>query len=65
VRAGDVVTALLREAKDADLIITGGSEAGILEQLLGYAPPLELAERTATPVVTVFEMPDEPRHWMV
>lgn len=65
VRAGDVVTALLRESKDADLIITGGTEAGILEQLLGYAPPLELAERTNAPVVTVFEMSAEPRRWML
>jgi amino acid transporter/nucleotide-binding universal stress UspA family protein len=65
VRAGDVVTALLREAKGADLIITGGTEAGMLEQLLGYAPPLELAERTSVPVVTVFEMPPEPRRWIM
>jgi amino acid transporter/nucleotide-binding universal stress UspA family protein len=64
VPAGDIVTALLRESKDADLIITGGTEAGMLEQLLGYAPPLELAERTTVPVVTVFEMPAEPRRWM-
>lgn len=65
VRAGDIVTALLRESKDADLVITGGTEAGMLEQLLGYAPPLELAERTAAPVLTVFEMPAEPRRWML
>ena len=37
VQAGDIVTALLRESRDADLIITGGTEAGMLEQLLGYA----------------------------
>ena len=65
VQAGDIVTALLRESKDADLIITGGTEAGMLEQLLGYAPPLELAERASAPVVTVFEMPEEPRRWML
>ncbi len=65
VQAGDIVTALLRESRDADLIITGGTEAGMLEQLLGYAPPLELAERTAAPVLTVFEMPAEPRRWML
>jgi amino acid transporter/nucleotide-binding universal stress UspA family protein len=65
VRAADIVTALLRESKDADLIITGGTEAGMFEQLLGYAPPLELAERTSAPVVTVFEMPAEPRRWIL
>ena len=65
VQAGDIVTALLRESRDADLIITGGTEAGMLEQLLGYAPPLELAERTTVPVITVFEMPAEPRRWML
>lgn len=63
VQAGDIVTALLHESRDADLIITGGTEAGMLEQLLGYALPLELAERTTVPVVTVFEMPAEPRRW--
>jgi basic amino acid/polyamine antiporter, APA family len=65
VQAGDIVTALLRESKDADLIITGGTEAGMLEQLLGFAPPLEIAERTNAPVLTVFEMPAEPRRWML
>ncbi len=65
VRAGDIVTALLRESRDADLIIAGGTEAGVLEQMLGYAPPLELAERSSIPVLTVFEMPAEPRRWML
>ena len=65
VQAGDIVTALLRESRDTDLIITGGIEAGMLEQLLGYALPLELAERTTVPVVSVFEMPAEPRRWML
>jgi len=65
VRAGDLVTALLRESKGADLVITGGTEAGLLEQLLAYAPPLELAERTTAPVLTVYEMPAEPRRWML
>jgi nucleotide-binding universal stress UspA family protein len=65
IQASDIVTALLRESRDADVIITGGTDAGMLEQLLGYAPPLELAERTSVPVVTVYEMPAEPRRWML
>ncbi len=65
VRSGDIVTGLLRESKDADIIVMGGTEAGMLEQLLGYAPPLELADRTAKAVVTVYEMPAEPRRWLV
>ena len=37
----------------------------MLEQLLGYSPPLKLAERTTAPVLTVFEMPANPRRWML
>lgn len=64
VRSGDIVTGLLRESKGADLIVMGGSEAGVIEQLLVYAPPLELAERTSTPVLTVYEMAGEPARWI-
>lgn len=64
VPAGDVVTGLLRHAGDADVMVIGGTEAGMLEQLLGYAPPLELADRTSRPVLTVYEMPVEPKRWM-
>jgi amino acid transporter/nucleotide-binding universal stress UspA family protein len=65
VQAGDIVTGLLRESKDADIIVIGGTEAGVIEQLLGYALPLELADRTAKAVVTVYEMPAEPKRWLV
>ena len=49
----------------ADLIVLGGTEAGLLEHLLGYALPLELADRTAKPVAIVYEMPAEPTRWLV
>jgi amino acid transporter len=65
VQSGDVVTGLLRESKDADIIVIGGTEAGMIEQMLGYALPLELADRTAKAVVTVYEMPAEPKRWLV
>jgi len=65
VRSGDIVTGLLRESKHADLIVIGGTEAGVLEQLLAYAPPLELADRTSTPVITVYEMAADPKRWMI
>jgi amino acid transporter/nucleotide-binding universal stress UspA family protein len=65
VHSGDIVTGLLRESRDADIIVIGGTEAGMIEQLLGYALPLELAERTAKAVVTVYEMPAEPKRWLV
>lgn len=65
VHSGDIVTGLLRESKDADIIVMGGTEAGMIEQLLGYAPPLEVADRTAKAVVTVYEMPAEPKRWLV
>jgi len=65
VRSGDIVTGLLRESKHADLIVMGGTEAGVLEQLLAYAPPLELADRTSTPVITVYEMAADPKRWMI
>jgi nucleotide-binding universal stress UspA family protein len=65
VHAGDIVTGLLRESKDADIIVMGGTEAGMIEQLLGYALPMELADRTATAVVTVYEMPAQPKRWLV
>lgn len=64
VQADDVVGGLLRQADDADVIVIGGSEAGMLEQLLGYAPPLELADRTSRPVITVYEMAANPKRWM-
>jgi nucleotide-binding universal stress UspA family protein len=65
VRSGDIVTGLLREARRADLIVIGGTEAGVIEQLLAYAPPLELADRTSTPVLTVYEMAADPGRWMI
>jgi len=65
VRSGDIVTGLLRESKRADLIMIGGTEAGILEQVLSYAPPLELADRTSIPVITVYEMAANPKRWML
>ena len=65
VRAGDIVTGLLRESRDVDIIVIGGTEAGMIEQLLGYALPLELADRTAKAVVTVYEMPAEPERWLI
>jgi hypothetical protein len=64
VHSGDVVTGLLREARGADLIVAGGTEAGMIEHLLGFAVPLELGERAPIPVVTVYEMPAEPKRWM-
>jgi len=64
IRAGDIVTGLLREAKRADLIVMGGTEAGIIEQLLAYGPPLEMAERTSLPLVTVYEMSTNPKRWI-
>ena len=65
VQAGDIVTGVLRESRDADIIVVGGTEAGMIEQLMGYALPLELADRTAKAVVTVYEMPAEPKRWLV
>lgn len=65
VHSGDIVTGLLRESKDADIIVIGGTEAGVIEQLLGYALPLEMADRTAKAVVTVYEMPANPKRWLV
>ena len=64
-RSGDIVTGLLREASNADLIVIGGTEAGVIEQLLAYAPPLELADRTSIPVITVYEMSVDPKRWMI
>ena len=65
VRSGDIVTGLLRESRRASLIVIGGTEAGVIEELLAYAPPLELAERTKIPVITVYEMAVEPKRWMI
>jgi len=64
VRASDPVAGLLGEVRSADLIVLGGTDAGLIEQVLGYAIPLELADRTATPVITIYEMPAEPRRWL-
>ena len=64
VHSGDIVTGLLRAARDADLIVAGGTEAGMLEHLLGYGVPLELAERAPMPVLITYEMPADPKRWM-
>ena len=64
VQAADIVSGLLRHAGEADVFVIGGTEAGLLEQLLGYAPPLELADRTHRPVITVYEMAAEPERWI-
>ena len=42
----------------------GGSEAGVLEQLMGYSVPLELADRTGKPVIFLYEMEAEPKRWL-
>jgi len=64
-RSGEVTAGLLRQAADVDLIIMGGSDAGVLEQLLSYSVPLELADRTKKPVILVYEMVREPKRWLV
>jgi len=64
VQAGDIVTGLLRQSRGVDLILIGGTEAGVIEQLLAYAPPLELADRTSLPVLTVYEMAANPKRWV-
>ena len=65
VAAADVVSGVLHVSHGADVLVIGGTEAGMLEQLLGYAPPLELADRASRPVLTVYEMADEPKRWML
>jgi basic amino acid/polyamine antiporter, APA family len=62
--AGDTVTALLREARGADVIVAGGTEAGMLEELMAYTVPLELGERASVPVITACEIPADPKRWM-
>jgi amino acid transporter/nucleotide-binding universal stress UspA family protein len=60
----DVATAILRMARHASAIVLGGSEAGLLERVFGFAVPLEVSERSAIPVVTVYEMPVNPSRWL-
>lgn len=64
VQSPEIVTGLLRHSGDADLFVVGGTDAGMLEQLLGYAPPLELADRTSRPMITVYEMASDPQRWI-
>jgi len=64
VQAGDIVTGLLRHSGDADVFVVGGTDSGMLEQLMGYALPLELADRTSRPLITVYEMSAEPKRWI-
>lgn len=64
VKEADIVSGVIRQSAGADLIVIGGTEAGMLEQLLGYAPPHELADRTSRPVLTIYEMAVEPKRWM-
>jgi basic amino acid/polyamine antiporter, APA family len=63
-RSAVVPDAVLREAEGADVIVLGGTEAGLVEHLLGFALPLELADQTCTPVAIVYEMPAEPKRWL-
>ena len=65
VRDDDIVDGLLREADGVDLIVTGGSDAGLLERLLGLPVPQQLVERTRRPVIAVHEMAAQPRRWIL
>jgi len=60
----DPTTALLREARRADVFVAGGTEAGVIEELLAYTVPLELAERSPIPVITACEIPADPKRWI-
>jgi amino acid transporter/nucleotide-binding universal stress UspA family protein len=62
--SGDAATVLLREARNAEVIVAGGTEAGMLEELLAYTVPLELAERSPIPVITACEIPADPKRWI-
>ena len=62
--AGDSATGLLREARGADVMVAGGTEAGMLEELLAYTVPLELGERASIPVITACEIPADPKRWI-
>ena len=64
VRAGEILRRVRRASREADLIVVGGTEAGLVEQLLGYALPLELAEQTSKAVITVYEMAADPTRWL-
>ncbi|MEJ2368380.1 MAG: amino acid permease [Acidobacteriota bacterium] len=64
IMADEIIPVLLRESRQSDLVVLGGSGAGILEQLLGYSVPLELSERTSKPVIVVYEMAAEPKRWL-
>jgi amino acid transporter len=64
VQARDVLSGLMPEVRKADLIVMGGSEAGVLEHLLSYSVPLELADRTRKPVIFMYEMAAEPKRWL-
>jgi APA family basic amino acid/polyamine antiporter len=64
VLSGDPASVLLRAARNADVIVTGGTEAGVIEELLAYTVPLELAERSAVPVITACEIPANPKRWI-
>lgn len=52
-RNDDVVEAIVGHAQSGDLIVVGGSTAGVLAQLLAPPIPLELMDRSAGPVVMV------------
>jgi amino acid transporter/nucleotide-binding universal stress UspA family protein len=62
--SGDPASVLLREARRADVMVTGGADAGVIEELLAYTVPLELAERSPIPVVTACEIPANPKRWI-
>jgi amino acid transporter len=62
--SGDPATVLLRLARDSEIVVTGGTEAGVIEELLAYTVPLELAERSPIPVITACDIPADPKRWI-
>ncbi len=60
IRSEDITTGLLDQARSADIVLMGGADASVLEQLFAWPVPLELAEHSDRPVLMVYEMAAEP-----
>jgi amino acid transporter/nucleotide-binding universal stress UspA family protein len=62
-KEGNILQGVLKQAKQADLVLMGGRSGDFLELLLGKSLAQEITERTTCPVLWLKEYEERPSFW--
>ena len=63
IKDADIVKGIVKESKNADMLLMGGKTGDFLELLLGRSLAQEITEQSACPVVWVKEYEEREPFW--